>query len=45
MGVQDIRDLSLGQWTAIVRGWNRANSDKVDPPSVEEFQAAMDGRW
>jgi hypothetical protein len=45
MNVHNVRDLSLGQWTAIVRGWNRAHSDKVDPPSVEEFEAAMEGRW
>jgi len=41
MQVQNVMSLSLGEWTAILRGWNRAHSDKVDPPSIEEFEAAM----
>jgi hypothetical protein len=41
MQVQNVMSLSLGEWAAIMRGWNRAHSDKVDPPSVEEFEAAM----
>lgn len=41
MRVADVMSLSLGEWAAIVRGWNRAHSDKVDPPTVEEFEAAM----
>jgi hypothetical protein len=41
MQVQNVMLLSLGEWAAIMRGWNRAHSDKVDPPSVEEFEAAM----
>jgi hypothetical protein len=39
--VANVMSLSLGEWAAIVRGWNRTHSDKVDPPSVEEFEAAM----
>lgn len=41
MRVANAMSLSLGEWAAIVRGWNRAHSDKVDPPTVEEFEAAM----
>jgi hypothetical protein len=43
MRVANVMSLSLGEWAAIVRGWSRAHSDKVDPPSVEEFEAAMAG--
>jgi hypothetical protein len=42
MGVQNVMSLSLGEWAATVRGWNKAHGkEKVAPPSVEEFQAAM----
>jgi hypothetical protein len=41
MGVGDVMSLSLGEWAAILRGWNRAHTGKVDPPTVEEFEAAM----
>ena len=41
MQMTDVMALSLGEWVAILRGWNRAHSDKVDPPTVYEFEAAM----
>jgi len=43
MGVHNVGDLSLGQWTAICRHWARAHADgtKVEPPSREEFEAAV----
>lgn len=42
MGVPDVGRLSLGEWTATVRGWNKAHGgDKPAPPSVEEFEAAV----
>ena len=42
MGVKDVGSLSLGQWIAICRQWNRAHGkEEVSPPTVEEFEAAM----
>jgi hypothetical protein len=42
MGVQDPMSLSLGEWAATMRGWNKAHGkEKVAPPTVEEFEAAM----
>jgi len=41
MQLHNVMSLSLGEWAAILRGWNRAHSGKVDPPTVEEFEAAM----
>lgn len=42
MGVADVMSLSLGEWAATARGWNRAHGkEDVAPPTVEEFQAAM----
>lgn len=41
MGVDNPGALSLGQWTAICRQWNRAHSGQVEPPSRAEFEAAV----
>lgn len=44
MGVHDPMSLSLGEWAATVRGWNKAHGkEEVAPPTVEEFEAAMLG--
>lgn len=33
---------SLGQWLAVIAGWNRAHGgDKPAPPTDEEFDRAM----
>lgn len=44
MGIQNVGGLSLGQWIAIVRTWNKAHAPEghVDPPTVDEFHAAME---
>lgn len=41
MGIQDVGDLSLGQWSAIVRAWNAANGGKADAPSEDDFETAV----
>lgn len=42
MGVHDWRSLSLGEWAAICRGWNKAHGQStVDAPSDAEFEAAV----
>ncbi len=42
MNVSDVLDLTLGQWGAICEGWNKAHGgEKVDPPSADEFEAAV----
>ncbi len=41
MGVQNVERLSIGQWLAIVEGWNAAHADKPRAPSDGEFEAAM----
>lgn len=44
MNVQDVGSLSLGQWMAILRGWNKAHGDNTpQPPTREEFEAAVLG--
>lgn len=40
-----IDDMSLGQWIATVNGWTKAHAEasgKVEPPTEEEFRAAVD---
>lgn len=37
---EEIGKMSLYQYAAVVDGWNEANSDSVEPPSAEEFDAA-----
>jgi hypothetical protein len=37
----DVESMSLGQWIALARGWNKAHRQDVEPPSVEEFEAAV----
>ena len=42
MNVQNVERLSLGEWVATVRAWNRMHGGgKTDAPSEEEFEAAM----
>lgn len=42
MGIHDVGRLSLGQWSAMVGGWNKAHGDnKPKPPSDAEFEAAV----
>jgi hypothetical protein len=42
MGVNDVGRLSLGEWTAICRAWNRAHGGaKAEAPSDDEFEAAV----
>lgn len=42
MGVHDVMSLSLGEWGAIVRHWNKAHGkSRVDPPTDDEFDAAV----
>jgi len=42
MGVQNVGDLSLGQWSAIIHGWDEAHGDKkIAPPTEDEFEAAV----
>lgn len=43
MNVQNVGALSLGQWAAICRQWNKAHGEKGDtaPPSEDEFDAAV----
>jgi len=33
--------MSMGQWFALAAGWNKAHRQDVEPPSVEEFEAAV----
>lgn len=41
MGVHNPMDLSLGEWTAIVKGWNKAHQKTPDPPTMAEFEQAV----
>lgn len=42
MQVHDWRSLSLGEWAAICRGWNKAHGQNtVSAPSEEEFDRAV----
>lgn len=42
MGVQNVGDLSLGEWAAICRQWNKAHGEsKPDAPSDDEFDRAV----
>jgi hypothetical protein len=42
MGFADPGALSLGQWVAIVGGWNvRNGKSDVAPPTEEEFELAV----
>ena len=42
MNLGDPGDLSLGQYAAIARGWNKAHGQgQMDPPSEAEFDAAV----
>lgn len=42
MGVQNVGSLSLGQWAAICRAWNRAHGQsRTEAPSEDEFDLAV----
>lgn len=43
MGVHEVGRLSLGQWSALCRSWEKAHNTKasVAPPSEDEFEAAV----
>jgi hypothetical protein len=42
MQVQNVGSLSLGQWMAICRGWNKAHgSTRTAPPTEDEFDRAV----
>lgn len=41
MGVHNVGDLSLGQWTAICRQWNKAHGGKPPAPSDDDFDEAV----
>jgi hypothetical protein len=42
MHIADVGKLSLGQYAAIVRGWQKAHGEqKIDPPSEDEFDRAV----
>lgn len=43
MNVANVGDLSLGQWAARVRGWNRAHgNEETKAPSAREFDLAVE---
>lgn len=35
--------MSLGEWVAVARGWNKAHGakDEAAPPTEDEFEAAL----
>lgn len=43
MQIPDAGALSLGEWAAICRAWNKAHGERNDtaPPSEDEFEAAV----
>lgn len=42
MNVHNVGRLSIGEWVATVKAWNRMHGgDKSDAPSEEEFEAAV----
>jgi hypothetical protein len=42
MGIHDVGGLSLGQYLAMLRGWNRVNGDNTPrAPTDEEFEEAV----
>lgn len=42
MGIAHVGALSLGEWSAVVKAWNRAHGDgKPDAPSDDEFDRAV----
>jgi hypothetical protein len=42
MGVGDPMDLSIGEWTSICAGWDKAHGKTSErPPSEDEFDAVM----
>lgn len=42
MSIANVGDLSLGQWSAICRAWNKAHGEsKAEAPSEAEFDAAV----
>lgn len=42
MGIDNVGDLSLGQWAASVTAWNKVHgATKAQPPTEEEFDLAV----
>lgn len=43
MQVQNVEAMSLGEWAAICRAWNKAHAERADtaPPTEDEFEAAV----
>lgn len=42
MGIADIGRLSIGEWYAICRRWDKAHGGSMaTPPSEDEFDAAI----
>jgi hypothetical protein len=42
MNIPNVGDLSLGQWSAIVRAWNKShNGNKPIAPTDDEFDLAV----
>ena len=42
MGIPDVGSLSLGEWVAISRHWDKAHGGaQVEPPSEDEFEQAI----
>lgn len=41
MQIPDVMALSLGEWLAIQRGWVKAHRRGPEPPSADEFDAAV----
>lgn len=42
MRVGDVMDLSLGEWAALCRFWDKAHGKStVRPPTEDEFEAAV----
>lgn len=39
----DVGAMSMGQWLAVVQGWNRTHAEKaaMAAPSDDEFEAAI----
>lgn len=42
MQVHDWRDMSLGEWAAVCRQWNKAHGQSTAaPPTERDFEAAI----
>ncbi|MBN9018722.1 MAG: hypothetical protein J0H11_15015 [Rhizobiales bacterium] len=41
MNIADVGDLTIGQWAANVRHWQKAHATKPSAPSEDEFDLAV----